>query len=106
MFVNCDVLCLLTVLFCVLLTVLFCVLLTVLFCVLLTVLFCVLLTVLFYLLFVCQCVLYCTAATDCQPNCSIKHFIKISKIATSERLQTHAFGRCATEIGSKIELHL
>ena len=26
--------------------------------------------VLFYVLFVCKCVLYCTAATGCQPNCS------------------------------------
>jgi len=26
--------------------------------------------VLFYILFVCKCVLYCIAATGCQPNCS------------------------------------
>ena len=26
--------------------------------------------VLFYVLFVCKCVLYCTAATACRPNCS------------------------------------
>ena len=29
-----------------------------------------LLIVLFYVLFVCKCVLYCTTATCCQPNCS------------------------------------